>query len=948
MYRGANMDAAQITQYEKMAKDKTLCKTFQAYTSCTRIRSKAKALGNTLFTMELINDCTMDLSPYSKYPEEEEELIMPGVCFRVKSVTFDQKKNRHLITLELKKKVPTTDIKTNLPVEKPTTETTSTVSLKTKINENMVTGPSTKIPTPAAAPPPPSGIAKKHIFLAYAENDESDAAMVQKVKNYFIQRRFRVYHPRKNEDVNTQIANGIEKAAVVLVFSSLSFEKSKSGLKLLNYADQNKTPILSVKIDEDYLPLNWLGAILAPAKSCSNNFDEIMQSLASLEIKTSDLVLERGEKNEPQVVEEILFQGGAESGNLKASFYESGKEFPMKFKFLGLKNGKVVGQGNDKDGDFTLTGEYKITDRLGRIEMQKQHVGKQPVKCQGKVSFQELNCNIEGQWKTREASDKFSMNLTLPRPYTGTGEVIPPPQISRKKGTKVLISYCPCQFEFAQKLSKALIAKGIPAVCPPMKVHEMIKIATQKARVVVPLMSQAYEASNTAKYVLSYVDEAGIPIVPVKAQNPYTQSGWLGVICAGALWTQMTDANEFDKKLDELISQLQPYTTDCDDQDEQDDILVDDEYVEGYYLESGKEISMEFDMFSLINGYIAGEGEDDIGSFVISGEYYDSPVTKELKFEFKKHYIENYDVYYSGIITEEDSILSFDGEWNRNNISDVFHLDARRFEPSRSQRSHVMLSYQWDSQKFVKKIAGKLKEKNIPIWFDIGGDMKGNINAAMANGVQEAAVIVSFDTVAYSKSVNCKKELTFAKLLEKNILPVLLEDEKGFENTWLGNAIKYLDKVNMKNESDFDSSFNVLLQRIEQALEQEENEDESEAITRFEGGVVQGKYYGNGQVFDLKFDFFSLIDGSVLGQGGEDEDAFTLAGNYDNEGNISFKEQYVEKHLIEYKGKLICDEFGGFKIEGIWKAHYGTGKFHLESINDYKDGDDDDDASEGN
>ncbi|CAF4538676.1 unnamed protein product, partial [Rotaria magnacalcarata] len=39
-----------------------------------------------------------------------------------------------------------------------------------------------------------------------------------------------------------KIANGIENAAVILVFPSSSLQMSKTGSKLLNYADQTKTP----------------------------------------------------------------------------------------------------------------------------------------------------------------------------------------------------------------------------------------------------------------------------------------------------------------------------------------------------------------------------------------------------------------------------------------------------------------------------------------------------------------------------------------------------------------------------------------------------------------------------------------------------------------------------------------------------------------------------------
>jgi hypothetical protein len=40
---------------------------------------------------------------------------------------------------------------------------------------------------------------------------------------------------------------------------------------------------------------------------------------------------------------------------------------------------------------------------------------------------------------------------------------------------------------------------------------------------------------------------------------------------------------------------------------------------------------------------------------------------------------------------------------------------------------HVMLSYNWNSQAIVSKIYKILKDENIPIWFDIEGDMKDNI-----------------------------------------------------------------------------------------------------------------------------------------------------------------------------------------------------------------------------
>ena len=41
---------------------------------------------------------------------------------------------------------------------------------------------------------------------------------------------------------------------------------------------------------------------------------------------------------------------------------------------------------------------------------------------------------------------------------------------------------------------------------------------------------------------------------------------------------------------------------------------------------------------------------------------------------------------------------------------------------------HVMLSYQWDNQGLVKQVFSGLKSAGFPVWMDIEGGMKGNIN----------------------------------------------------------------------------------------------------------------------------------------------------------------------------------------------------------------------------
>ncbi|CAF4438500.1 unnamed protein product, partial [Rotaria magnacalcarata] len=94
----------QIAAYEEMVKHKNEYRSFQAYTSCSRNRKKAEEFGNTLFIMDVLLAFIADLSSLSEYAAEEEELVTPGVCFRVKNVKFDQDKNQHLINLELRQR----------------------------------------------------------------------------------------------------------------------------------------------------------------------------------------------------------------------------------------------------------------------------------------------------------------------------------------------------------------------------------------------------------------------------------------------------------------------------------------------------------------------------------------------------------------------------------------------------------------------------------------------------------------------------------------------------------------------------------------------------------------------------------------------------------------------------------------------------------------------------
>jgi hypothetical protein len=99
-YCGAILTEEQIFTFkDDCSKGKEPFRSFPSFTSCSRNRVKAEPFGNVLFIMTVKHAFTVDLKPFSEYPDEEEELLSPGVCFIVDRVEKHEKK--HEIYLKL-------------------------------------------------------------------------------------------------------------------------------------------------------------------------------------------------------------------------------------------------------------------------------------------------------------------------------------------------------------------------------------------------------------------------------------------------------------------------------------------------------------------------------------------------------------------------------------------------------------------------------------------------------------------------------------------------------------------------------------------------------------------------------------------------------------------------------------------------------------------------------
>ncbi|CAF1200313.1 unnamed protein product [Rotaria sp. Silwood1] len=89
----------------------------------------------------------------------------------------------------------------------------------------------------------------------------------------------------------------------------------------------------------------------------------------------------------------------------------------------------------------------------------------------------------------------------------------------------------------------------------------------------------------------------------------------------------------------------------------------------------------------------------------------------------------------------------------------------------------VMISYQWDRQTDIVALYKRLTQLGYRCWLDIfqmgGGD---SLFEKIDAGIRNAKCVLACVTPKYTKSINCRREMSLADALTKPIVPLLLED----------------------------------------------------------------------------------------------------------------------------------------------------------------------------
>lgn len=739
-----------------------------------------------------------------------------------------------------------------------------------------------------------------------------------------------VYLIANNHSVNEAMAAGVERAAVFVPLVCSDYQTHRGSSKEFNYADQLKLPMRPVLVQKGFVAKSWLGAALArhtadqvPLEAsvpgdAAKIVDELVKSLLKLFPGAI-----QPEYKPPRIstLQSALYPGGKVKGWYKQP---NGVKGDMTLDHFTMASGRVRAQGTDREGSFTCLGSYATSSepsgRTREVHFVKQYIGKHKLNYKGTYTGSPGDdIVLEGMWEVVPAKQHWRgpFRFDLKVADVGDSEII-------RSGSDIVILHHSTQKGVATAMAESLRDRGAKVtVCT--NGQPLGDSVLKQCAVAIPIMSAAFQGCAECQKLTEKCDDVGCDFVPVMAQKDWWQSGWLGVIMSGMLWTAFMDGPSM-ANLKQLCSELHGKCTTVFGLINASLFTDSRGAMSGWYEQSGRKTKMEIDFFEIKEARISGSGVDKIGRFEVNGSH-----GNDCRFEFRKQYIGKHFVDYFGEMSIKNELVCLAGEWKLKDYGKLKKMYCGRFEllmasqPKKKSASgrHVMISYQWNHQGLVKELHSQLKAEGVPLWFDIAGDMKGNINTAMADGVENAAVICCLVTSAYNESPNCAKEINYATQLGCHILPCKV-DACFTPHSWLesclkGKKIQLLDQENVKAAAG--SIIKKILSLWDfKAEEQQTTEKKEEEEVMYEGGTCTGYYvYNNNKKEDMSFSYFTMRNGRVRGQGDDPVGAFTICGTFDKtKMTLQFDKQYVGKHLVKYNGKITGTPGKTLVVDGKW------------------------------
>ncbi|XP_064629483.1 uncharacterized protein LOC135488706 [Lineus longissimus] len=282
--------------------------------------------------------------------------------------------------------------------------------------------------------------------------------------------------------------------------------------------------------------------------------------------------------------------------------------------------------------------------------------------------------------------------------------------------------------------------------------------AIDKCKVFIALMSPGFQDSPKCQKEYDRARLGKKNIIPVKTSKDVRPSGWLALAIAGKLYHTLFDRESATKAFYDS-NPLRDFT-----------------YAVGYMLDS------QYTPEEREKLQIAAKQKQLADAQVKITQVGGSWPPKKRALEPQTKQVQ---------ICPEDLVVAKTETLPMNYIHhEVTRMSFKPPEPVLDplgvpiiRKFDCMISYQWDIQTFVRDVYQDLHMRTLTVWMDIYGDMQGNINDAMSNGIESSKCILSFLTQKYLESANCNIELQYA--IRRNKPIIFIEVEQGLQlPTW--------------------------------------------------------------------------------------------------------------------------------------------------------------------
>jgi len=157
--------------------------------------------------------------------------------------------------------------------------------------------------------------------------------------------------------------------------------------------------------------------------------------------------------------------------------------------------------------------------------------------------------------------------------------------------------------------------------------------------------------------------------------------------------------------------------------------------------------------------------------------------------------------------TSKDSIL-------KKNVSGILYMFENRVaKPIENVASgHVMISYNWENQPIVVRLAKSLKEQGHQIWLDIE-QMGGSTLGAMAEAVEQSSLVLMCMSRKYKDSPNCRLEGEYVVNRKVPFIPLMMQ--QGYlPDGWLGITLGAKLYYDFTNEDNWDTKISALVKAM--------------------------------------------------------------------------------------------------------------------------------------